>query len=166
MQLRYISQVFISDKERDNVEEPILTWYVKNINNDYVESDTKYAGSYTKKSPLLVDFRIWNNRYGTKDVNSIKNIKLNIYFSDYEDSALLPYITISTNKSQAVMTISDGIATASFLENIKLDGKANDGTDKNNPENYIDLELKLDIPDNVSLKMYDLKNLMLEVVNE
>lgn len=148
------------------MDEPILSWYIKNINDDYEQTDTVYAGSYTQQSPLIVDFRIWNNRYGKKDVTTIKNLKLNIYFSDYEDSAILQYITVNTNNSQANMTISNNIATASFLDNLTLDGKANDGTDKNNPENYADLELKIDVPNDVSLKMHDLKNLMVEVVNE
>lgn len=148
------------------MDEPVITWYVKNINNEYVESDTKYAGSYTKKNALVVDFRIWNNRYGTKDVADIPNVKLNLYFADYEDSSLLKYIVVNTSTSQAVSTISDNIMTASFLSTLKLSGKANDGTDKNNPENYVDLELKLDVPQDVPLKMHDLKNLMIEVVNE
>lgn len=148
------------------MDEPKISWYIKNINNDYTETDTVYAGSYTQENPLTVDFRIWNNRYGKKDISSVGNLKLNIYFSDYEDSAILPYITVSTNKSQANMTISNNVATASFLDTIKLDGKANDGTDKNNPENYIDLELKIDVPKDVSLKMHDLKNLIIEVLNE
>lgn len=148
------------------MDEPIVSWYVKNINDEFVESDTQYAGSYTQTMPLIVPLRIWNNRYGTKDVASIENLRLSMYFSDYEDSAMLSYLTVNTKNSQAVMTVANERATAVFLEHTKLDGKANDGTDKNNPENYIDIEIKLDVPTDVHLKMHDLKNLIIEVVSE
>ena len=148
------------------MDEPILTWYTQDINKDYVETETEYAGSYTQEEPLSIVIRLWNNRYGTKDVANIVNLKLNLYFKDAEDAYLLPYLTVATKKSQASLNISETVATAVFVEMMPLSGKANDGTDRNNPENYIDFVITLSVPKDVNLKTHDLKDLFVEAVDD
>ena len=47
-------------------------------------------------------------------------------------------------------------------ESVVLSGMGNDGSDENS-DNYVVVQLVIDIPDNVNLKMNDLKTMTLNV---
>ena len=108
--------------------------------------------------------QIWNNKYGLADIRDLKNFALNFYFKDFEDSSLLQYLNIKyNNKEQLMLDIKDGVACATFFNDVVISGKSNNG-DEANKDNYIELEIKFETPDNIDLKSQDLKSLFVEIV--
>lgn len=150
------------------MDAPKLSWEVMNENKHYVSSpdNTKYAGSYQQDTPLVLNLRLWNNRYGTDKVLDVNGLVLNLYFDTLEDASLLPYLTVTAAGAAATLSISNGIATATFVSDIVISGQANDGTEKNAIENYVDISIILDVKEpDARLKSHDLKNLFIDVVD-
>ena len=145
---------------------PLITYSAK-IHDHEKYSDTLdlFAGTYTPNTPIAVDIRIWNNKYGIFDVEDLKDFALNFYFSDFEDKTLLEYLKVTYNNLEEMkMTVSNGIATGTFFDSVTISGKANNG-EENDRENYLDLLLELDIPDkSVQLKNEDMKSLFVEIL--
>ena len=144
------------------MSKPNITWYVKNFNDEYVSNDAYYAGSYVDK-PIVIPLRIWNNRYGTEDVDTVSTLKLNLYFDCIEDNALLPYISVSTASIGGTTSIVNNVLTVTFMNAVSISGKKNDGTEKNGYDNYVDITIAFQPPDTVRLKSHDLKNLFIEI---
>lgn len=148
--------------------EPKITYSAKI--HEFKEFDdnisTVYGGTYTDKDAVIVDVRIWNNQYGTKSVDEFKDFVLNLSFDDYEDSALLEYIKIIyAGREELSSNISNGILTASFLDDIVISGKANNGKDSDK-DNYINLQIVFQADKSLSLKNKDMKSLFLEIVKK
>lgn len=141
-----------------------ITWYVKNEDSEYESTDLKYAGSYTGDEPLSLSLQVWNNRYGVKPEKDISPLKINLSFPTEEDAALLKYCILSTEDAEGEKTISGRTATFVFPRSTSLSGKVNNGIEKNNPENFVNLYLTFDPPKNTVLKMNDLKEMILCVV--
>lgn len=150
------------------MEANAITWYVQNINNEYVQKNVYYAGNYTQaETPLSVTVRIWNNRFGTKAVSDATNIRLHLYFSNLEDTALLPYLTVRTNSMEGQITIIENTATVIFPDMVTLSGQANNGDEKEWYQNYIDVTITLDVTDtSPRLKAHDKKELYIEIEAE
>ena len=53
-------------------------------------------------------------------------------------------------------------AVVKFPENVVLAGTANDGSDENT-DNYVVVQMTIDIPENVNLKMNDLKTMTFNI---
>lgn len=146
------------------MEKPIITWYSRLGEDTYAAQSEIYAGTYTKESNINVDIQIWNNRWGTEDVEPLENFSLNIYFDTLEDSALLQCCKVALGGTDELSLIISGQkATVSFPEAIVLSGVQNDGTSANSQDNYIYLKFTFSAP-NYQLKENDLKSLHFEIV--
>ena len=150
------------------MDKPIITWYVKNAQSEYINRNIYYAGNYCQDdAKLIIPIRIWNNRYGTTAVSDLKKLKLNLFFSYLEDAVLLQYISVATQSVQGDITIAGKNATVVFPEDIILSGKVNNGDDKEYAENYVDIFITFDASKADSrLKEHDLKNLYITIVDE
>lgn len=145
---------------------PLITYSAKiSSDTDYMDGREIFGGTYTKISPISVDLRIWNNKYGEAEVDDLKNFCINLYFADYEDSVLLKYLKVVHNNIQELpIEVKNNIATVSFFNSEVLSGKANDGLETDT-DNYLDLKISFDASaDDIQLKTQDLKSLMVEIV--
>ena len=145
---------------------PVITYSAKiHSFESYDDTSQIFAGTYTHNTPIALDIRIWNNRYGVFDVEDLKDFALNFYFKDFEDTALLNFLKVTYNNIEELnLDIASGKATAKFFDTIVLSGKANSGEEKDR-DNYLDLLIEFDIPDKtVKLKNSDMKSLFLEIV--
>lgn len=149
------------------MKEPKITWYAKlKKEEEYIQTDNIYAGSYAQDIKYLsVLMQIWNNRWGTENIQTLSNFNINIYFENEEDYSLLKYCTVILNDSD-ILTINktDKIGILSLPDNIELSGQYNDGKQENNPNNYINLEFRFSAPKNTKLKENDLKSLYFEIM--
>jgi hypothetical protein len=134
----------------------------------YRDTEDIYGGTYTNNKPISIDIQIWNNKYGTTDVDDLENFVLNLYFDKYEDNSLLQFITLSRNDVEQIpIDIVNGVATATFYNDVVIKGTANNGDPEINTDNYIDLTLTFNVNDSdIVLKNQDLKNLFLEVIKQ
>lgn len=150
------------------MDEPKITWYAKlSSDTDFNKTNEIYAGTYTPDNSINVNLQIWNNRWGTVDVNSLTNFLINVYFADTEDNCLFDYCSIVLNNSDVLNIKKSGtVGVLEFPEAITLSGTQNDGTTVNNPDHYILLDFIFKIPDNVNvqLKENDLKSLFFEII--
>lgn len=145
---------------------PVITYSAKiHSFESYDDTSQIFAGTYTHNTPIALDIRIWNNRYGVFDVEDLKDFALNFYFKDFEDAALLNFLKVTYNNIEELnLDIIEGRATAKFFDTIVLSGKANSGEEKDR-DNYLALLIEFDIPDKtVKLKNSDMKSLFLEIV--
>ena len=145
-----------------------LTWYSKlETDSTYHDIDSIFAGTYTGAKAITVSTKIWNNRWGTKDENDLKNFTVKIFFENDEDNSLLKYITVLYNGTQEVpINIVNNYAIVDFIGNVTISGKKNNGIESENRNNYITLDLKFDPNGAESLKPDDLKNLYLEIIDK
>ena len=131
--------------------------------NDFNDTQEAYAGTCSETSPLEIDLRIWNNKYGITPVEDLKKFNLNLYFEKYEDAALLPFIKIVYNEEEEMgLDIGDRYVVATFLDDVSISGAVNNGTELD-IDNYINLKITFEIPEGISLKNRDLKSLFLEI---
>lgn len=149
------------------MDNPIITYSVRvKDENKYSETHKFYCGTCTRKSPLDVDVRIWNNKYGTEEVMPLKDFALNLYFGCEEDAVLLPFLKVIYNKTgEANLDLIDGTLTVTFWEDIVLSGAPNNGEEADRG-NYLDLNIKLEVPDGMVLRYMDLKSIYLEIVQQ
>jgi len=147
------------------MQDPKITWYVKNATDKaFTQEETFYAGSYNKQVDMELIFEIWNNRYGLQKVSDLKNFNITIGFDHYEDSALLQYCFFEKDGRELDSTIDDGIMTVIIPSSVVISGKENDGS-KQHTDNYIQIKMRLAIPDNVTIKPNDLKTMFFDIVN-
>lgn len=97
---------------------------------------------------MVVKLQVWNNRYGDKDVDSIDDAKLVIYFKNYEDNYMLNLCKIRLGDNDKLEDIVIDVDRG--LYNIGLlSGMANSGS-LSNKDNYRDIELVFGpIPSNI-----------------
>lgn len=138
---------------------PIISWYV-NESGSYVQDEEYYLGSFTSDTDISVSVQVWNNRYGSKEVDSIDEARLAIYFDTIEDSALLNYCTVSINDSTyATPSVELQRAVVTIGE---LSGVDNDGLEQtSNESNYKNVTIKFSgFPGNLK---NGLKNMYLDI---
>jgi len=146
------------------MDKPRISWYSRIGDETYAAQPEFYAGTYTKEEKISVDIQIWNNRWGTEDVETLDNFSLNIYFDCLEDSALLQCCkVILGGMDELSLIISGQKATVSFPEKVKLSGVKNDGSSANSRENYIMITFEFSALE-YRLKENDLKSLYFEIV--
>lgn len=142
---------------------PKISWYVYD-QDEYVLDNDFHLGSFNSKSTIKIKIQIWNNRYGSSDVDTIDNASLVVYFDSLEDSALLNYCTLAINDNvneEEILTPEIENNKAYFLIG-KLSGQANDGIiDLETYDNYKNITLTFSDFD-YSLKN-GLKNLYLDI---
>lgn len=145
-----------------------ITWYSKLEGNDtYNETYDIFAGTYTGMKPITISTKIWNNRWGTKDENDLKNFTIKVSFENDEDNSLLKYITVIYNDAQELpLNIIDNYALVDFLSDVIISGKKNNGVESENRNNFIRLDFIFNPDTAVALKPDDLKNLYLEIVDK
>ena len=146
---------------------PIISYSAKlHDYKEYNDVDEIYGGTYTPKKSIQVDIRIWNNKYGLSDVDDLEEFVINFYFGNYEDAALLQFLSVTYDDiSELSLDIVDGVATGVFIDNYVLSGKANNGLDSDK-DNYVDLLLEFAAGENISLKNLDMKSLYVEIVEK
>ena len=83
------------------MNQPSISWYIKE-DDDYIQDNDYYLGSFSSSSDILMKIQVWNNRYGNESVEDIENARLSIYFDTVEDSSLLQYCTISINNDEFI----------------------------------------------------------------
>lgn len=82
------------------MDEPKITWYAKLSSDvEFNQTNEIYAGTYTSDNEIKVNIQMWNNRWGTVDVNSLTNFLINIYFDYIEDNSLFDYCSVVLNNS-------------------------------------------------------------------
>lgn len=145
-----------------------ITWYTKLESDDkYSTTEEIFAGTYTGAKALKVCTKIWNNRWGTTDVDDLKNFTVKIFFENTEDSSLLQYLTVILNDSEElVLNIINNYALVDFMSNIVISGAKNNGIESENKDNFIKLDVKFNIGDNAALKADDIKNLYMEIISK
>lgn len=145
-----------------------ITWYSKlESDTTYADVDEIYAGTYTGASAITVQTKIWNNRWGTKDENDLKNFTIKIFFENDEDSILLKYLTVIYNNTQELpITVINNYALVDFVSNVTISGKKNNGVESENKDNFITLDIKFNPDTAESLKADDIKNLYLEIIDK
>lgn len=147
------------------MENAILTWYSKlSTETDYESNNEKYLGTATSASSLTVNLRLWNNRYGTEDTSNLTNFALRLSFSTVEDSKLLQYCSVTYNNATCSQKTVGNHAIVTFPSGTNISGSANNGVTSENPNNYLDFQLKFAVDDNSILKENDLKNLYIEII--
>lgn len=138
---------------------PIITWHIRE-DEDFVQDQEYYLGSFNSESDIILDVQIWNNRYGQKSVDTIDDARLALYFDTVEDSVLFNYCTI---------TVEHGTPTKPEIElnkvvtNIgKLSGEPNNGiSNDSNRSNYKNVSIVFNkLP--INLKN-GLKNMFLDI---
>lgn len=149
------------------MEKPIISYSAKiHDYKEYNDVEEIYGGTYTSKTPIQVDVRIWNNKYGLYDVEDLEDFVINFYFANYEDAALLQFLNVTyDNTTELSLEIIDGVATGVFIDNYVLSGKSNNGLDSDT-ENYVDLLIEFSADDSVHLKNLDIKSLYIEIVEK
>lgn len=138
---------------------PNITWHISE-DGDYIQDTEYYLGSFNSESTIQLNVQVWNNRYGQKSIDSIKDARLAIYFENAEDSILFNYCTISVEEGSA---IKPEIELNKVVVNIgELSGEPNNGiaNDKNRI-NYKNIRISFEnFPRNLK---NGIKNMFLDI---
>ena len=142
-----------------------ISWYVKCLSDErYSVDDNFYAGKYTDEDPIVVDIQLWNNRWGTENVEDLTDYDICFFFDCVEDSVLLNYCTIIYNDSNIVpFYVTGHKAVLSMDTKPVLSGLKNNGSSADNPNHFLQLRLIFQA-DNEKLKSNDIKSLYFEVL--
>jgi len=147
------------------MQDPKISWFVKDPDDIFVPQNEYHAGTYTKTDKIVVDFQIWNNRWGVEDVKELTNPVLNFYFDTIEDATLLSLCKITVDKYDNIpLMIKEQKASAVLgrsLSGVKNNG---DETAAANRNNFVNIRFEFDAAD-YRLKENDLKNLYFELVS-
>ena len=145
------------------MEEPKISWLVRrDEDKSFQKNPDFYTGTYNQKKPLQLYLQIWNNRFGSENVKDFEDISITISFDKEEDTVLLKYMTFILGMTTFTPVVNGDTAVIKLPESVVLSGMGNDGSDENS-DNYVVVQLVIDIPDNVNLKMNDLKTMTLNV---
>lgn len=146
------------------MDAPQISWQIKKLSDSKYSNKTDYfAGIYTQSSALELELLLWNNRYGTEDVEDLSSFSIDAVFQDMEDSTLLEYLTMNFDGTMITPSISKNVATFVVPESITIYGEANDGSTAA-INNYKHIKLTLDVPSVYKLKANDYKTLSLDIV--
>lgn len=119
----------------------------------YEESD-----SFSSGDTVIIKGQLWNNIGGAEDVMSIDDVKLVVYFKDYENNMLLNLIEIKKEDNEYEKLEID--LDRGYIYLGSLSGKKNNGSEANK-DNHYNIEFKLGpIPKNIKS---GIKNLVLDI---
>ena len=69
---------------------PVITWFVKEDDGVYTAHTNYYAGSCNPNEDFYIELEVWNNRWNnTEDVKNAENAEFILTFENAEDSSLL-----------------------------------------------------------------------------
>lgn len=138
---------------------PIITWHIKE-DEDFVQDQEYYLGSFNSESKITLDVQIWNNRYGQKSVDSLKDARLALYFETVEDSVLFNYCTIIVeygNPIKPEIELNKIVSNIGLLSGEPNNGLANDS----NRSNYKNVSI---VFENMPVNLRNgLKNMFLDI---
>lgn len=141
-----------------------IKWYIKNDNTFYPEEDY-FAGTYSSRTPLSITIQLWNNRYGTEDVDDLSDFALKASFEHLEDKSLLQYVKLSSGTVELDSTVLDDHIIFTMPSGTVLKGTANNGLTSENATNYMEMTFSFEVPEETNLKENDLKSLYFEIVS-
>lgn len=143
-----------------------MSWHVMLPNEEnFSPTLDRYMGTYSSRNVMSAKIRLWNNKSGVEDVDSLKNFTVKISFRDKEDSTLLQYIKIENKDGNRIeLNKIDDYLLLILPNDIELSGKANNGVESENRKNYLEFSVMFAAPKNVILKEGDLKSLQIEIV--
>lgn len=145
------------------MEEPKISWLVRRDDDkEFTKSPDFYAGTYNQRKELRLFLQIWNNRFGSETVKDLEDFGISISFDKEEDIVLLKYMAFYLGLTTFTPIINGDTAVVKLPESVTLSGAMNDGSDEN-ADNYVVVQMVIDIPENVNLKMNDLKTMTLNV---
>lgn len=112
-----------------------------NLMNDY------YLGTFAPDETFYISLDIWNNKNGATNINAAKDVQLEMFFMDLEDTVLLKYTMVSVdNGAYKQYEIND--MNRIIIPIRELSGKVNDGSEEN-VDNYSSVNIKFSIPKNI-----------------
>ena len=145
------------------MEEPKITWLVRRDDEEgFMKSPDFYAGTYNQKKELRLFLQIWNNRFGSETVHDLEDFGIRFSFDKEEDSVLLQYLSVYLGTTTYTPIVTGNGAVVKFPESVVLHGTANDGADTNT-DNYVIAQVVIDVPENVNLKLNDLKTMTMSI---
>jgi hypothetical protein len=125
-----------------------LSWYIE-TDKGFVPSQKYYAGSFSQGDTISISAYFWNNRWGAEDEEDINGLTLKLYFSQTENSVLLPGFRYSVDGSGYMpLTIDNSIGYIPV--NKVISGARNDGSLDGNPGNYIRVNLRIPISEGIT----------------
>ena len=141
------------------------TWYAKTLaDTKYSTEQRIYAGTYTDNNRITVDIQLWNNRWGTEDVDDLIDYDIAFFFDRLEDSALLDYCSIYKDETKPVSYhVTGKKAVLEFETMPTLSGGKNSGSSIEDTDNYLQLRFVFSAVGE-RLKDNDLKSLYFEVL--
>ncbi|PTY92868.1 hypothetical protein [Heyndrickxia sporothermodurans] len=147
------------------MQQPKISWFVKEQDGSFMSKEEHHAGTYTKQEQVVVEFQVWNNRWGVEDVLPLADPVLNFYFDTLEDSSLLHLCKITIDDMGVVPLVIKG-EKASARIGRTLSGKQNNGDANSidNTDNYVTVKFEFSAED-YRLKENDLKNVYFELVS-
>lgn len=148
------------------MKEPKLEWYSRvGADEKFALENDVYAGTYTGQEPLVVEMQLWNNRWGTEDVQAMENFSINAFFKETEDAALFDACSVLVGNRIAAAFVGDGKKkTLQFEKKITLSGTKNNGKSEGNDDHYLSLTFIFRTQAGETLKENDLKTIYFEVV--
>ena len=136
---------------------PKITWqvYEDGDTNDYIPiRNYTEEGSFTAGEYVYKRIRVWNNYYGSNDVNDATNCNLVLAFKNYEDNFLLHLINVKVGNNDWTYPNID--TDRGIVPMKDLSGLANNGT-LSNYENYCDIEINIGpLPSNMRCELKSL----------
>lgn len=138
---------------------PVITWHIIE-EDETMQENEYYLGSYSPNEEIQLSFQVWNNRYGQIEAETIDNARLAIYFETFEDNAILNYCTVSVNEGEFSKPEIDVNKATLYIG--ELNGTINNGsaTDKNRTH-FKNVTLKFtNLPSNLK---NGLKNLFIDI---
>lgn len=148
------------------MKEPSITWFVRQDDDtEYQEDREYYAGTYNQDEDLVLNFMIWNNRYGSEACEDLKNFGITLSFDHEEDSVFLKYCQFLLNGNLWIVPqVVGNQATIQMPENIVLSGAINNG-EATSADNYMTLRMIMTVPKSKNIKMNDLKGMTLYITS-
>jgi hypothetical protein len=105
---------------------PKVSWYIIDRNDVLVPQEEYYAGSYRPGDYVEVSMQVWNNRWGTSDVQTAVGCKGILFFDTIEDSILLDLCKVKVDGVEKEL-VKMG-AKSSFDLGKNLEGISNNGS--------------------------------------
>lgn len=130
------------------MEAPNISWFIKENNESYSSYTEYFAGSCLPNKDFIIDLEVWNNRWNAEqDVEDIANGKLEISFTNAEDSVLLSLCRIKIDNG-IYQNLNNSEFNRGLISIGNLSGKANTGT-YDNINNYKKITIKFsNVPGN------------------
>lgn len=123
------------------MNEPNISWYILNENNEELPPEDFYAGNYKYGEYLDLDIRLWNNRWGDEDIQSAKNIIFEISFANIEDSIMFRQLEVKEH-GIPLKGFEDG-NTMKFRLKKELSGSKHSMNESENIKNFVDINLQI-----------------------